>query len=244
MMRLFLILALPLVIVDSAWSVEAAAAEKPNIVLILSDDQAWMDYSFMGHEQIDTPHIDRLVNESAAFRQGYVPTALCRPSPMTLVTGLYTHQHRTSGNNPAETEANARQARETGKDSRELIISHIDALPTVPELLGEAGYLSHQSGKYWEGSYQRGGFTHGMTAGFPMPRGRHGDAGLTIGREGMEPVFDFIDEAVEKEKPFFVWHAPFLPHTPTRPGALVRQVQSDGSRRFCRQVLCNVRVVR
>ena len=193
-MRLFLILALPFVIVDSAWSVEAAAAEKPNIVLILSDDQAWTDYSFMGHEQIDTPHIDRLASESAGFRRGYVPTALCRPSLMTLVTGLYTHQHRTSGNNPAETEANARQARETGKDSRELIISHIDDLPTVPELLGEAGYLSHQSGKWWEGSYQRGGFTHGMTAGFPKPRGRHGDAGLTIGREGMEPVFDFIDD--------------------------------------------------
>lgn len=217
MMRLFLILALPFVIVDSAWSVEAVAAEKPNIVLILSDDQAWTDYSFMGHEQIDTPHIDRLASESGAFRRGYVPTALCRPSLMTLVTGLYTHQHRTSGNNPAETEANARQARETGKDSRELIISHIDDLPTVPELLGEAGYLSHQSGKWWEGSYQRGGFTHGMTAGFPKPRGRHGDAGLTIGREGMEPVFDFIDEAVEKEKPFFVWYAPFLPHTPHTP---------------------------
>ena len=49
MLRLFLILALPFVIVDSAWFVEAAAAEKPNIVLILSDDQAWTDYSFMGH---------------------------------------------------------------------------------------------------------------------------------------------------------------------------------------------------
>lgn len=97
MMRLFLILALPFVIVDSAWSVEAVAAEKPNIVLILSDDQAWTDYSFMGHEQIDTPHIDRLASESGAFRRGYVPTALCRPSLMTLVTGLYTHQHRTSG---------------------------------------------------------------------------------------------------------------------------------------------------
>lgn len=200
------------------WFAAAMADQnKPNIVLILSDDQAWTDYSFMGHEHIDTPRIDQLARESAAFRRGYVPTALCRPSLMTLATGLYTHQHRTSGNDPAETEANARHSRETGKDPRELLISHIDDLPTVPRLLSEAGYLSHQSGKWWEGSYERGGFTHGMTAGYPNPRGRHGDAGLKIGREGMDPVFDFIDEAVAKEKPFFVWYAPFMPHTPHTP---------------------------
>lgn len=194
-----------------------AAQGRPNIVLILSDDQAWTDYRFMGHRQIDTPHIDRLASESATFRRGYVPTALCRPSLMTLATGLYTHQHRTSGNNPAETDANARHVKATGEDPRELLISHIDALPTVPKLLSGAGYLSHQSGKWWEGSFQRGGFTHGMTAGFPKPRGRHGDAGLTIGREGMDAVFDFIDEAVEKKKPFFIWYAPFMPHTPHTP---------------------------
>lgn len=56
-----------------------------------------------------------------------------------------------------------------------------------------------------------------MTRGFPNPGGRHGDDGLKIGREGMEPVFDFIDEAVAAEKPFFVWYAPFLPHTPHNP---------------------------
>lgn len=194
-----------------------AAQDKPNIVLILSDDQSWTDYSFMGHEKIDTPRIDRLARESATFKRGYVPTALCRPSLMTLATGLYVHQHRTSGNDPAETEANARHAKKTGEDPRELLISHIDALPTLPKLLGEAGYLSHQSGKWWEGPYQRGGFTHGMTRGYPKPKGRHGDDGLKIGREGMAPIFDFIDEAVEEEKPFFLWYAPFLPHTPHTP---------------------------
>ena len=37
---------------------------------------------------------------------------------------------------------------------------------TLPALLAERGYLSHQSGKWWEGNYKRGGFTHGMTRGF------------------------------------------------------------------------------
>ena len=55
-----------------------------------------------------------------------------------------------------------------------------------------------------------GGFTHGMTHGGP-----HGDAGLKIGHEGMNEIFDFIEDA--GDKPFFVWYAPFLPHTPHNP---------------------------
>ena len=56
------------------------AASSPNIVLIISDDQAWTDYGFMGHPNIKTPHIDELASESVLFKRGYVPTALCRPS--------------------------------------------------------------------------------------------------------------------------------------------------------------------
>jgi uncharacterized sulfatase len=62
------------------------------------------------------------------------------------------------------------------------------------------------------GHYSRAGFTHGMTI-----KGRHGEAGLTIGRKTMQPIYDFIDEAQAAEKPFFVWYAPFLPHTPHNP---------------------------
>ena len=50
------------------------AADKPNILLILSDDQAWTDYSFMGHEQIKTPHLDKLASESVLFN-----VLTCRP---------------------------------------------------------------------------------------------------------------------------------------------------------------------
>ncbi|HIE97683.1 MAG TPA: hypothetical protein EYQ63_11880 [Fuerstia sp.] len=41
----------------------------------------------------------------------------------------------------------------------------------------------------------------------------NGDAGLVIGRETMQPVYDFVDEHADRQ-PFFVWYAPFLPHTP------------------------------
>ena len=89
-----------LVVFASALSLRAADGP-PNIVLLLSDDQAWTDYGFMGHEYIETPHLDALAKRSAVFPRGYVPTALCRPSLATLATGLYVHQHKISGNDPA-----------------------------------------------------------------------------------------------------------------------------------------------
>ena len=78
------------------------ADDRPNIVLILSDDQAWSDYSFMGHAHIRTPHIDRLAREGATFRRGYVPTALCRPSLASILTGHYPSTHGIIGNDPAK----------------------------------------------------------------------------------------------------------------------------------------------
>jgi uncharacterized sulfatase len=183
----------------------AAAAEKPNVVMLIADDQMWADYGFMGHPTIRTPNLDELARQSVVFTRGYVPSSLCRPSLATMITGLYPHQHQITGND---------EAGRRGKNppDRERLIRFIDQVPTLPRLLAKEGYLSHQSGKWWEGHYRRGGFTHGMTRG-----GRHGDEGLAIGREGMAPVLSFIDEALAKEKPFFVWYAPFLPHVPHNP---------------------------
>lgn len=192
-------------------------ADTPNIVMILSDDQAWNDYSFMGHEVIETPNLDRLAKEGVVFRRGYVPTALCRPSLMTLITGQYAHAHGVTGNDPSP--KHAAKDSDLYNERRAKLISYIDQFATVPELLGDKGYLSHQSGKWWEGNYSRGGFTHGMTRGFPEKGGRHGDDGLTIGRKGLKPVEEFVDHAISEEKPFFLWYAPFLPHTPHTPPA-------------------------
>jgi uncharacterized sulfatase len=193
----------------------AAGDSKPNIVLIISDDQAWTDYGFMGHDAIQSPHLDRLAEQSIVFRRGYVPTALCRPSLMTLATGHYAHRHGVTGNDPSPKYADPKS--NLYAERRAKLISYIDQFDTLPELLVQRGYLCHQSGKWWEGSYQHGGFTHGMTRGFPEPGGRHGDDGLKIGREGMEPVTQFVDMALEQKKPFFLWYAPFLPHSPHNP---------------------------
>ena len=83
-----------------ALTVTTQSAKQPNIVLIISDDQAWTDYSFMGHKSIETPNIDRLSKESRLFKRGYVPTSLCCPSLASIITGLYPHQTKITGNEP------------------------------------------------------------------------------------------------------------------------------------------------
>jgi hypothetical protein len=120
---------------------------------------------------------------------------------MSLAIGLYSHQNKTPGNDPAPTAANRAHLEKAGEDIREVLISQIDEPGPLLQRLVKKGYVSHQSGKWWEGSYQRGGFTEGMTRGFPKPRGRHGDDGLKIGREGMEAVFDFIDRSDDVRLP-------------------------------------------
>ena len=39
----------------------------PNVIIILSDDQAWTDYGFMGHKVIKTPHLDKLATKSVVY---------------------------------------------------------------------------------------------------------------------------------------------------------------------------------
>ena len=217
----WLVMTAVLMFVDLGWAQEPTdiseqpEKQQPNIVMIISDDQAWTDYSFMGHPVIETPNLDALAKRSALFRRGYVPTALCRPSLMTMITGRYAHQHGVTGNDPSP--KYSKRGTEENDRHRAELIKNIDKYPTIAKLLAEHGYRCHQSGKWWEGNFKRGGFTEGMTRGFPEPGGRHGDDGLKIGREGIEPVTQFIDRAVADEKPFFVWYAPYLPHSPHTP---------------------------
>ena len=191
-----------------------SAKKSPNVLYIISDDQAWTDYGFMGHPQIKTPRLDKLAKESVLFERGYVPTALCRPSLVTLVNGRYAHKHGVTGNDPSP--KNYLRG-ENYNEKRSQLISYLDRFETLPNLLGEQGYLSHQSGKWWEGNFKHGGFTHGMTRGFPQPGGRHGDDGLKIGRNGLKPIEEFVDHSMKENKPFFLWYGVFLPHTPHNP---------------------------
>jgi len=185
----------------------ALSAAPPNVVLIVSDDHGWTDYGFMGHKHARTPHIDKLAAESLLFTRGYVPTSLCRPSLASIMTGRYPHEHLITGNDPPGDARNPA--------SRAAMVDLFKKSKTLAGELTGLGYVSHQSGKWWEGECNCCGFTQCMSHGDVTKGGRHGDVGLEIGRRTMKPVFDFIDAA--GAKPFLLWYAPMMPHTPHNP---------------------------
>ena len=212
----------------------ADAAPPPNIVYIISDDQSWFHFGFLGHERVHTPNLDALAEKSALYVNGYVPTSVCRPSLVTLLTGLYPHQHGVHFNhgppgNSAYNRMTSREQYERVRYHEFDLIAKVDTLPAI--LHRQLGYRSLQTGKFWEGHWRNGGFTEGMTTFEPPPAEQtfggvrtlasgervahgNGDFGLQIGRETMTPIFDFIDDCTAKQQPWLVWYAPYLPHQP------------------------------
>lgn len=206
-------------------------ARAPNIVYIISDDQTYTDFGFMGHPRVQTPHLDRLAGQSAFYPHGYVTTSVCRPSLVTLLTGLYPFQHGVHFNHPPPGFQKLTQDPDITKAKfdalREAATKYVRNTPTLPRILAENGYRCLQTGKYWEGHWRNAGFTEGMTIAEPstalngnktlasgdVVAHGNGDFGLAIGRETMRPIYDFLDDC-GKDQPFFIWYAPFLPHTP------------------------------
>tara|TARA_X000001036_G_scaffold438750_1_gene487468 strand:- start:3991 stop:5409 length:1419 start_codon:yes stop_codon:yes gene_type:complete len=207
----------------------------PNIIFIISDDQSWGDYSFMGHPHLQTPNIDQLARESVTYSKGYVTSPLCGPSLASIITGKYAFEHQQTGNDAGDSDRDASLWIKNGyklakkkknnnylfskerNEKFDVIKNEFYKNKLLTDYLNIKGYKSFQSGKWWLGSWEEGKFDGGMTHGDYTRQGRHGDEGLKIGREGLNPIFDFIDHTQEDGDPFFVWYAPFLPHTPHDP---------------------------
>ncbi len=68
--------------------------ERPNIVLIVNDHQAYYRHGWDGGPRPQTPNFDRLALEGMRFDRSYCAVPLCGPSRRTLLTGLYPHNHR------------------------------------------------------------------------------------------------------------------------------------------------------
>ena len=111
----------------------AAAAEKPNIIVILGDDMGYSDLGCYGSE-IQTPTLDALASGGVRFTQFY-NTARCCPTRASLLTGLHPHQagigHMTSDN---------------GHDGYRGQLN--DRCVTIAEALRPAGYRTYMCGKW------------------------------------------------------------------------------------------------
>jgi N-acetylglucosamine-6-sulfatase len=124
----------------AAWGV-VGAAERPNVVVILTDDQRGDAMSCAGNPVIRTPHIDRLAAEGARFANAFVTTSLCSPGRASLLSGLYARKHGVLNN----------------------FTEYPNDLPSYPRRLKEAGYETAYVGKWHMGEdndEQRPGFDH------------------------------------------------------------------------------------
>ena len=118
--------------VACAAATTAVAVEKPNILLILSDDVGYGDIGCYGATHAKTPNIDRLAKEGRRFTDAHSPASTCTPTRRALLTGVYSwRQQPASGILPGD--------------------APLGILPgsvTLPSLLKQAGYRTGVVGKW------------------------------------------------------------------------------------------------
>ncbi|MCP5114076.1 MAG: sulfatase-like hydrolase/transferase, partial [bacterium] len=124
---------LALVLMTAALLLTGAAGRKPNVVLIVTDDQGWGDLRSHGNNAIDTPVMDRLAEQGARFERFFV-SPMCGPTRASLLTGRY----------------NLR----TGASwvSHGLEVMRLDEV-TLGDAFSAAGYATGAFGKWHNGEY-------------------------------------------------------------------------------------------
>ena len=192
--------------------------------MLVGDDQGYPYFGFMGADYVHTPNMDKLAANGVLFTDGYVSDNHCRPSLQTLLTGILPIDFHRKAFDLMDKEIAEKnipedsiQAFRENYDRKAYAFAHFN---TLPKMLAEKGYVSFQGGKWWEYSYQNGGFTHGMTKGWTEEEQKTkdwfikhmGGDGMDLARVTNQPAYDFLEET--KGKPFLMWFAPSLPHYP------------------------------
>jgi arylsulfatase A-like enzyme len=192
---------------------------RPNVIVIMTDDQGYGDFGFTGNHTIMTPHLDAMAERSGQMTQFYV-SPVCAPTRACLMTGRYNYRTRCIDTfvgrammDPAEV--------------------------TMAEVFSKAGYTTGIFGKWHLGdNYPMRPMDQGFDISLVHRGGGIGQPSDPLGAEGKytDPVLlrngqstqfygyctdiyfggalDFVDEAVAEEKPFLVYLPMNCPHGP------------------------------
>jgi arylsulfatase A-like enzyme len=191
-------------------------AEKPNVIIVLSDDQGYGDFSIHGNPILKTPALDRLANESVQLKDFHV-APLCTPSRGQLLTGLDAYRNKASTVGWG-----------SGIVRRDVIM--------MPEVFKKDGYTTGIFGKWHLGDtypdrpmdkgfdksiWVKGwGLLSEMEYDNDYYETRYLDS-LTTMYSGkycsnlwFDKAMEWMDEKVQKDKPFFTYISLNAPHGP------------------------------
>jgi arylsulfatase A-like enzyme len=189
---------------------------RPNLLVIMTDDQRWDTLQYMPHVESD------LVNRGIEFRQSFVTTSLCCPSRSSFYSGEYAHHTGVLGNGPPNGGA-----------------TRFDASSALPVWLSNVGYRTALLGKYmnsnfrlapavppgwdvWQTFVQDGGSDNSPAVYYDYTLNENGTL-VNYGESESDYSTDllrrrslaFIRDSVNG--PFFLVFAPFAPHDPAVP---------------------------
>jgi arylsulfatase A-like enzyme len=183
----------------------AAAAARPNIVLILSDNQSAASMASYGNRDVRTPHIDRLSQRGVRFTHAYAASGMCSPTRATLLTGLMPSQHGLHN-----------ALSDEWVDRLEPGWSAVAEFRTVPATLAQHGYQTAMIGKWHVGDPKRAssGFEHWVALAYGHTRdfwnNRLVENGEPVEVEGRHIVDVLAEKAaaylagVDRSRPFFL----------------------------------------
>ncbi len=196
-----------LLFASGAFAAQHAPSKRPNVLLIVSDDQGWGDLSVHGNTNLKTPHIDSLARDGALFERFYA-CPVCAPMRAEMLTGRY---HARGGVRGVSTGAERLNTDEL----------------TIAQVFKRAGYQTGIFGKWHNGSQPpyhpnfRGfdefyGFTSGHWGQYFTPELDHN--GKMVRGKGYI-IDDLTNHAIEfigenRQKPFFCYLPLNSPHSP------------------------------
>ena len=197
----------------------------PNVILIFTDDFGYNDVGCYGSPLIKTPRLDRMAAEGIRFTDFYVAANVCTPSRAALMTACYPQR---VGLGEVKPIGDARSGRVLYSNSPFGL--HPDEV-TIPEMLKTRGYATAMIGKWHLGDAKEFLPTkQGFDSYFGIPYSNdmkplyflHGQEKAdepveqaTITKRYTEEALKFIRErAAAQDKPFFLYLAHNMPHTP------------------------------
>jgi arylsulfatase/arylsulfatase A len=211
----------------------AAESDRPNIVLIITDDQGWGDLSYHGNPVIETPNLDDLAKRGAQLTRFYV-SPVCSPTRACLMTGRYNYRTRVIDTFKGHSMMDPDEQ-------------------TLAELLRAAGYATGIFGKWHLGDCypmrpQDQGFEHAVVfrgGGLAQPseplenherytnpilwrNGRQFQAEGYCTDVYFREAMQFIEDRASRAQPFFAYIATNAPHAPLHdiPDELYRKYQA------------------